>query len=149
MLPSFFRHWDQWSFLSFAKPTWVNLCMINGAIIVHRQTINVLLHMVGCPLTRPSSNASQKSCSSTCTGFRESTTENILIIYSGINLKVVFLFLSLQPAGSELCSELSSSLSWVNQAPCSALQEWAGCLRSTALFSTLFLFNVYPMDSSS
>lgn len=81
------------------------MCMINEAIIVHRETINVMLHTVGCPLTRPTSNASQKNRSSVCPGFSLGTKENILIIYSGTDLKVIFFFLSFQPAGSGLCSE--------------------------------------------
>lgn len=156
MLPSFFRHWDQWWLLSFAKPTWVNMCMINGAIIVHGETINVLLHTVGCPLTRPTSNASQKSCTSVCPGFRWGTKGNILIVYSGTNLKVVFFFFSFFPSSQQAMNsalnsgvrQLSSSVPLVNHAPCFALWERAGCLRRSALFSTLSTF-IYSMNSTS
>lgn len=102
MLPSFFRHWDQWWLLSFAKPTWVNMCMINGAAIAHRETIKVLLHTVGCPLARPTSNASQKSCSRVCPGFRWGTKGNILIVIQALIWKLYFsFFLSFLPASRQ------------------------------------------------
>lgn len=78
------------------------MCMINGAIIVHRETINWLLHMVWCPLTCPTNNAKQRSCNRVYAGFRWCTKERILIIYSDTNAKVVFFLLSFQPASNEL-----------------------------------------------
>lgn len=77
------------------------MCMINGAIIVHRETINLLLHMVWCPLTCPTNNAKQRSCNRVFAGFRLCTKESILIIYSDTNLKVVFFFPSFQLASIE------------------------------------------------
>lgn len=117
--------WDQWWLLSFAKPAWVIVCMINGTIIVFRETINVLLCSVGCSLTRPTSNASQKRCCSVCPGFRWGTKGNILIVYSGTNLKVVFFFLSFFPSSQQAVNsalnsgvrQLSSSVPLVNHGP--------------------------------
>lgn len=145
MLPSFLRCWDQWWLLSFAKPTWVNMCMINGAIIVHRETINVMLHAVGCPLTRPTSNASQKSCSSVCPGFRWGTKENIVIIYWGTNLKLVFFFLSFFTSSQKAMScalnrgvrQLSSSVPLMSHAPCSDASGEVPCSILLARYSFL------------
>lgn len=77
------------------------MCMINGTIIVHRETVNLLLHMVWCPLTCPTNNAKQRSCNRVFAGFRLCTKESILIIYSDTNLKVVFFFPSFQLASNE------------------------------------------------
>lgn len=77
--------------------------MINGAIIVHRETINLLLHMVLCPLTCPINNANQKSCNRVYTGFRLCTKESNIYfnIYSDTNLNEAFFFLSLQLASND------------------------------------------------
>lgn len=62
--------------------------MINGAIIVHRETINLLLHMVWCPLTCPADNADQKSCNRVWRGLSLCAKERILIICAHADLKV-------------------------------------------------------------
>lgn len=112
------------------------MCVINGAVIVHRETINFLLHMVWCPLTCPTNNAKQKSCNRVYAGFRLCTKESIVIIYSDTNLKVVFFFLSFQLESNEFFLWLVR-LDSCRHLYCSRIAFCWSALKKGAVFSLL------------